>query len=121
MAHSSSRLFQPITVGEMHLKHRIVLAPLTRVRANKQHVPNLPVVKQYYSQRGTTPGTLLIAEATIIAPQAGGLKHVPGIYNQDQINAWKEVRTIVSFASVFSEGLFSLGSGRRSRKGLVYF
>jgi NADPH2 dehydrogenase len=78
-------------VGQMHLNHRIVLAPLTRLRSDKNHVPTLPTMKDYYSQRGSTPGTLLITEATMIAPEAGGLKHVPGIYSQDQITAWKQV------------------------------
>ncbi|KAF9444072.1 NADH:flavin oxidoreductase/NADH oxidase [Macrolepiota fuliginosa MF-IS2] len=87
----SSRLFQPITVGRTQLKHRVVLAPLTRVRADDNHVPNLPIMKEYYSQRATMPGTLLITEATIIAPQAGGLKNAPGIYSKDQVGAWKEI------------------------------
>jgi NADPH2 dehydrogenase len=76
----------------MLLNHRVVLAPLTRLRADKNHVPLLPLTKEYYSQRGSTPGTLLIAEGTVIAPHASGMKHVPGIYNKEQVNAWKQVR-----------------------------
>jgi len=48
-------------------------------------------MKEYYSQRATTPGTLLITEATFIAPQAGGQKNVPGIYSEEQLDTWKEV------------------------------
>ncbi|KAJ3576064.1 hypothetical protein NP233_g693 [Leucocoprinus birnbaumii] len=91
MSLSTPRLFQPIVVGQMHLKNRVVLAPLTRLRANKQHIPNLPVMQEYYSQRGSTPGTFLISEATSIALRAGGSKHIPGIYNQEQISAWKAI------------------------------
>lgn len=87
---SFGKLYQPLKVGNMQLKHRIVLAPLTRLRADSQHVP-LPHVKDYYSQRGVVPGTLLVAEATLIAEQAGGYENVPGIWSNAQIQAWKEV------------------------------
>lgn len=88
-----SKLFQPIKVGNLTLNHRIVLPPLTRNRQTKTHVPLIPLVAEYYAQRASTPGTLLIAEATFIAAQAGGLDHYPGIWNQEQISAWKDVTT----------------------------
>jgi NADPH2 dehydrogenase len=46
---------------------------------------------EYYSQRATEPGTLLITEAAFIAPQAGGYESVPGCYNDEQIAAWKRI------------------------------
>ncbi|KAK1220302.1 hypothetical protein PQX77_016949, partial [Marasmius sp. AFHP31] len=73
------------------LSHRVVLAPLTRFRADKNHVPHVQLVKEYYSQRGSKPGTLLISEATLIHPRAGGSAHVPGIWSDAQIEAWKEI------------------------------
>ncbi|KAK0210089.1 hypothetical protein DFS33DRAFT_1402133 [Desarmillaria ectypa] len=85
-----SKLFQPITVGEMSLQHRVVGAPLTRFRGSSTHVPN-PVMCDYYEQRSHTPGTLLIGEATIIAAKAGGMVHIPGIWDQEQIDAWKSI------------------------------
>ncbi|KAG6877447.1 hypothetical protein C0993_007206 [Termitomyces sp. T159_Od127] len=85
------RLFRPINVGTTRLQHRLVLAPLTRFRSTKAHVPVIPLVKDYYSQRSSTPGSLLITEATFIAAKAGGYNNVPGIWNEEQINAWKEV------------------------------
>jgi NADPH2 dehydrogenase len=91
---SSSKLFQSIKVGDIQLSHRAVLAPLTRYRANDAHVPS-PLAKEYYIQRASTPGTLLIAEAAFIAPQAGGYPNVPGIYTDDQITAWKEITDAV--------------------------
>ncbi|RFU29498.1 hypothetical protein B7463_g6821, partial [Scytalidium lignicola] len=91
---SSSRLFQPLKVGNIELKNRIVMAPLTRFRADVHHVP-LPIVAEYYGQRASVPGTLLITEATFIAPQGGGDGNVPGIYNSEQIEAWKMVTTTV--------------------------
>ncbi|KAJ6495318.1 NADH:flavin oxidoreductase/NADH oxidase [Mycena sanguinolenta] len=67
---ATSKLFQPVLVGDIELSHRIVYAPTTRLRADANHVP-LPLVAEYYQQRASTPGSLLISEATFIAPQAG--------------------------------------------------
>ncbi|RXW17555.1 hypothetical protein EST38_g8287 [Candolleomyces aberdarensis] len=84
--------FSPIKVGNVHLEHRVVLAPLTRFRATRsEHVPVVPLVKEYYEQRGSVPGTLLVSEATFIAPEAGGYSYVPGIWSSDQIKAWKKI------------------------------
>ncbi|KAJ7753303.1 FMN-linked oxidoreductase [Mycena olivaceomarginata] len=97
----SSQLFQPITIGAISLQHRVVLAPLTRLKGDANHVPLLPLVKEYYTQRGSTPGTLLITESTIIAAKAGGFPNMPGIWNSEQINAWREV-----VDSVHAQGSF---------------
>lgn len=90
----SSKLFTPLRVGRLELSNRIAMAPMTRLRADDAHVP-LPMVADYYAQRASTPGTLLITEATFIAPQAGGMPNVPGIWNDAQITAWKDVTTAV--------------------------
>lgn len=74
----------------MTLQNRVVLAPLTRFRGTTEHVP-LPHVVDYYTQRASAPGTLLVTEATLIAPQAGGYPNVPGIWTDAQIVAWKKV------------------------------
>ncbi|CAD6443635.1 bf52587f-3f38-4ac0-b322-3d19f552eaa5-CDS [Sclerotinia trifoliorum] len=87
---SSSTLFTPLKVGTAKLQHRIAMAPLTRFRADENLVP-LPMVSEYYTQRASVPGTHLITEATFIAPPAGGYSNVPGIFNKDQITAWKKV------------------------------
>ncbi|KAF8890998.1 hypothetical protein BD779DRAFT_1622253 [Infundibulicybe gibba] len=59
------------------------------------HVPTVPLMKDYYTQRASTPGSLLITEATPIAAQAGGYPNVPGIWSQQQINAWKQITDAV--------------------------
>ncbi|CRJ89121.1 hypothetical protein BN1723_008437 [Verticillium longisporum] len=64
---SSTKLFCPITVGDVKLSHRVVMAPLTRFRADANHVASR-LMLQYYTQRAAVPGTLLIAEATYISP-----------------------------------------------------
>ncbi|KAG2138483.1 hypothetical protein DEU56DRAFT_801932 [Suillus clintonianus] len=90
MSASISALFSPIRVGNLHLQHRVVLAPLTRVRAHADHVPG-PQAPAYYSQRGSTPGTLLVSEATFISQNAGGHDNVPGIYTDAHVEGWKKV------------------------------
>jgi NADPH2 dehydrogenase len=92
MAHS--RLFTPVKVGNVTLNNRIAMAPLTRFRADDDHVP-LPMVAEYYAQRASVPGTLLVTEATFIAPEHGGYASVPGIYSQAQIDAWRNVTDAV--------------------------
>ena len=86
-------LFTPTLVGGLPLQHRVVLAPLTRNRANAKHVP-LDIVAEYYAQRGSVPGTLLVSEAVTIAPQAGGRAHVPGLWSDEQVAAWKKVSAL---------------------------
>ncbi|KAI0640742.1 NADH:flavin oxidoreductase/NADH oxidase [Trametes meyenii] len=87
-------LFQPIRVGDVQLAHRVVLAPMTRYRADDAHV-HTPMGVEYYGQRASVPGTLLITEAAFISPQAGGMPNVPGIWNDDQVAAWKKITDAV--------------------------
>ncbi|RPD77283.1 NADH:flavin oxidoreductase/NADH oxidase [Lentinus tigrinus ALCF2SS1-7] len=90
-----SVLFQPLQVGDVKLGHRVVLAPLTRIRANNKHV-HTDLGVTHYAQRGSVPGTLLVSEATYIASFAGGYSpHVPGIYTEEQTAAWKRVADAV--------------------------
>ena len=72
MTRAASKLFQPIRVGNLNLSHRVVLAPLTRFRADDAHVPT-DIMVDFYAQRASVPGTLLISEATFIAAKAGGM------------------------------------------------
>lgn len=92
---STSALFKPLRVGRSDLQNRVVMAPLTRFRADEKHVPMQPLVSEYYSQRASAPGTLLITEATFIAPQATGYPRAPGIWSQEQIASWKKVTAAV--------------------------
>lgn len=96
---SVSKLFQAIKVGNSNLSHRVVLAPLTRARASSQNVPS-DLALQYYTQRSSTPGSLLVTEATVIAPRADGQANVPHIVTEEQIKAWKKVQFLyLSFLS----------------------
>ncbi|KAJ6527907.1 hypothetical protein DFH09DRAFT_1186436 [Mycena vulgaris] len=110
---AASKLFQPTQLGDILLKHRIVMAPLTRFRADKQHVP-LPHVQEYYAQRASVPGTLLITEATFIAPRAGGFDNVPGIWSEEQIAVWKRITDAVHAKGSFIYlQLWALGRAAR--------
>ncbi|KAH9914066.1 NADH:flavin oxidoreductase/NADH oxidase [Epithele typhae] len=92
---TTSKLFQPVKVGDMQLAHRVVLAPLTRSRANDKHV-HTDLAVTYYSQRASTPGTLLITEATDVTPYSGIFsKHVPGVWSDEQVAAWKKIADAV--------------------------
>jgi N-ethylmaleimide reductase len=83
-------LFSPVQIGPYQLKHRLALAPLTRMRAAKPSLAPRPLNAEYYAQRAT-PGGLLIAEASPVANTAFGSPGVPGIYTQDQIAGWRKV------------------------------
>jgi NADPH2 dehydrogenase len=74
----------------MELKHRIGMAPLTRMRATDDRVPT-SMMKEYYSQRAAVPGTLIIAEGTSVSATCGSFPHAPGIWREDQIAAWRSI------------------------------
>ncbi|QIG95099.1 MULTISPECIES: alkene reductase [unclassified Bradyrhizobium] len=87
---SSPSLFSPLKVGPYELKHRVVMAPLTRMRAARPSLAPRPLNAEYYAQRAT-PGGLLIAEASPVVATGFGNPGVPGIYSEAQIAGWREV------------------------------
>jgi NADPH2 dehydrogenase len=91
---SDSKLFTPLRIANVDLKHRIAMAPLTRLRADGNNVQQSLAV-EYYTQRASTPGTLLIAEATLVSPAHAGMPHGPGIWTEEQIAGWKAVTDAV--------------------------
>ena len=93
MSPTTPALFQPIQVGEIKLLHRVVLAPQTRLRNTAEHVPT-DLGLEFYTQRASIPGTLLITEAAYISPQASCQPLAPGIWNDDQIAGWKKASSV---------------------------
>jgi len=87
-------LFSPLQIGPYRLKHRVALAPLTRMRAEKPSLAPRPLNVEYYAQRAT-PGGLLIAEASPVTATGFGSSGVPGIYTQQQIDGWRKVTDAV--------------------------
>jgi N-ethylmaleimide reductase len=83
-------LFSPLKIGPYQLKHRVVMAPLTRLRAEKPSLAPRQLNVEYYSQRAT-PGGLIIAEASPVMATGFGNPGVPGIYSDSQIAGWRKV------------------------------
>lgn len=81
-------MFTPVKLGAIELKNRLVMAPLTRMRAIDGDVPS-PLAKTYYSQRAGAG--LIISEATQISSLGKGYPATPGIYSTEQTAAWKEI------------------------------
>jgi 2,4-dienoyl-CoA reductase-like NADH-dependent reductase (Old Yellow Enzyme family) len=90
--HAESDLFQPVELGPYTLANRIVMAPLTRSRANKDDAPS-EMHAEYYGQRATAG--LIISEATQISRQGKGYAFTPGIHSEAQVAGWKKVTDAV--------------------------
>ncbi|MCK1715966.1 MULTISPECIES: alkene reductase [unclassified Bradyrhizobium] len=91
---SSAHLFAPLKLGRYTLSHRVVMAPLTRMRAA---VPgNLPTElgAEYYSQRASAGG-LIVTEASQVTPSGQGYPATPGIHSAEQIAGWKKITNAV--------------------------
>ena len=83
-------LFSPLDIGRYRLQHRVVMAPLTRMRADRSSFAPRPLNAQYYEQRAT-PGGLIIAEASPVMTTGRGNPATPGIYSDEQIKGWRGV------------------------------
>lgn len=85
-------LFDPIKIGELELRNRIVMAPLTRCRAEPGRVPGA-LMAEYYVQRASAG--LIISEATSVAPMGVGYPNTPGIWSDEQVAGWKNITDAV--------------------------
>jgi len=85
-------LFDPIQLGAIHAANRVWMSPLTRGRSTRGHVPT-PVMVDYYRQRASAG--LIITEATGISQQGLGWAYAPGIWSDEQVEAWKPVTAAV--------------------------
>lgn len=92
VALKNTELFKPIKIGKITLPHRVVMAPLTIMRAlHPGNIPNGDLASTYYSQRSQAQGTLIITEAAFISAQAGGYDNAPGIWSDEQNEQWKRI------------------------------
>lgn len=92
----SGKLFTPLAVGALTLPNRVVMAPLTRMRATPPgDVPNA-LMQAYYAQRASAG--LIISEATQISPQGKGYMDTPGIYSAEQVQGWRRITDAVHAA-----------------------
>lgn len=88
-------LFNPLQLGDLTLKNRVLMAPLTRCRAEADHTPNA-LMAEYYAQRASAG--LIITEATMVMEGNSAFWMEPGIYSELQINGWKKVTDAVHAA-----------------------
>jgi N-ethylmaleimide reductase len=93
-ARAHNKLFVPIQVGAITLKHRVVMPPLSRLRAEWPSGVPSDLNVEYYSQRASDGG-LIFTEATAISPSARGYRGAPGIYNEEQVTGWRRVTEAV--------------------------
>ena len=85
---ATKSLFTPLQLGALELPHRIIMAPMTRMRAGAGNVPT-SLNAEYYAQRASA--ALIISEGTAISAQAQGYPSAPGIYTEAQIEGWRMV------------------------------
>jgi 2,4-dienoyl-CoA reductase-like NADH-dependent reductase (Old Yellow Enzyme family) len=86
-------LFDPLAVGDLALPNRVLMAPLTRLRADLPgHIPNA-LMTEYYAQRASAG--LILTEATPVTPWGVGYEGVPGIWTAEQTEGWKPVTRAV--------------------------
>lgn len=89
MSHS---LFSPLPMGSVTLPNRVLMAPLTRMRAAPGDVPT-PLMTEYYRQRASAG--LIVTEAAQVSPQGKGYMQTPGIYSAEQTAGWQQVTQAV--------------------------
>jgi N-ethylmaleimide reductase len=85
-------LFSPYRLGDIALKNRIVMSPMTRSRALDGNVPN-PIAVTYYAQRASAG--LIVTEATQVSPQGVGYVRTPGIHSHEQVAGWRKITDAV--------------------------
>jgi N-ethylmaleimide reductase len=87
---NNNGLFSPVELGSTHLKHRVVMAPLTRSRSiQPESVPG-DLMLEYYTQR-TSDGGLIITEAAQLSIATRGWHGAPGMYTDAQVGGWKKI------------------------------
>jgi 2,4-dienoyl-CoA reductase-like NADH-dependent reductase (Old Yellow Enzyme family) len=85
-------LFEPLRLGTLTIPNRVLMAPMTRGRATRDHVPST-MMADYYAQRASAG--LIISEAIGISRQGLGWPHAPGLWSAEQVEAWKPVTRAV--------------------------
>src|SRR6516225_11505438 len=84
------KLFGPFILGAITLQHRVVMAPLTRLRSDQPGDIPGDLMAEYYAQRASPRG-LIVTESTEITPEASAYEGAPGIYTEAQIEGWQKV------------------------------
>ncbi|WWC98440.1 hypothetical protein V866_005331 [Kwoniella sp. B9012] len=90
----SAGLFEPFLLGDISLKHRVVMAPMTRLRAGKDDGIPSEWAEEYYSSRATDGG-LMLSEATSPSKDGRVWPYMPGIWSEEQIQQWRKITDAV--------------------------
>lgn len=85
-------LFRPATLGPLALPHRLVMAPMTRNRADEGNVPS-ELALEYYRQRASA--AFIVTEASQVSPEGVGYPRTPGIHSDEQVEGWRRVTDAV--------------------------
>ena len=85
-------LLDPVQLGAIPAPNRVLMAPLTRARATRNHVPT-PIMADYYRQRASAG--LIISEGVGVSQQGLGWPYAPGIWSAQQVDAWKPITQAV--------------------------
>lgn len=94
--HQDNSLFDPYLMGDLHLKNRIVMAPLTRSRATNNELAPTDLHVEYYAQRASAG--LILSEGLWVSREAVGWHDAPGIFTDTQVRAWTAVTEAVHTA-----------------------
>ena len=92
----SEALLTPCRLGDIELRNRIVMAPLTRCRADNPESAPTALMATYYAQRAAAG--LIVSEGTIVSPRARGYRNSPGIWSTAQVDGWRQVTDAVHAA-----------------------
>src|SRR5271166_4776877 len=93
---SNQPLFTPYRMGDLDLPNRVVMAPLTRMRAQSHDLVPTALQAEYYAQRASAG--LIVAEATAISPDGFGYADTPGLWSAEQVRGWRRVTDAVHAA-----------------------
>jgi N-ethylmaleimide reductase len=128
-------LLTPCSLGDLQLKNRIVMAPLTRTRADNRGKVPYELMAEYYAQRAGAG--LIITEGTFVSEQGQGWYGAPGVYNAEQAAGWRRVTDAVhragglifvqlwhqgsvSHRSLFDDGRLPLGPSAVNPEQLIH-
>jgi N-ethylmaleimide reductase len=94
MTNGQKKLFTPVQIGPITLKHRVVMPPMSRLRAQWPSGIPSDLQLEYYSQRASDGG-LILTEATAVSTSGRGYRGAPGLYSDEQVTGWKRITDAV--------------------------
>jgi N-ethylmaleimide reductase len=113
-----SKLYSSVQIGAVHLDHRIVQAPLTRLRSDQPGDVPSPMMVKYYGQRASK-GALQIAEATTVSVQGRGYLGAPGSYNDAHVAGWRKITDLGIRRAASSSSNYGMSAGRATSRRLA--